>query len=264
METKIIYQSPKRGIKNAILGIFSYGLVLSAFSFGIFLISIPFTTDPLAAAPNQVLLTSKNTVTIRGPINPESIATAQLELSRLDFQRGRGKYPIYLVLDTPGGDVSAGLSFVQYAKTLRNLKTITLDAASMGAMIVQLLPGERLVTDNSTFMFHRASVRMGGQIENGEMESRLAHIKKMIRKVGVKIAKRMGLDYISYSQKIVNEWWMYGDEAIEQKAADREVSLICARELTEKYTTTKIRVLIFETVAKFSKCPLFRGTIGGR
>lgn len=211
--------------------------------------------------PHHIVLTTKNTVTIRGEINSSSTTQAQLELHALDLLRSKDNYPIYLVLDSPGGSVISGNSFIAYAKTIKNVKTITLDAASMAAMIVQALPGERLHTEDSTMMFHRASVSVQGQISEGEVESQLAYIKKIVKKVSEKVAARMGLTYDQYQEKIVNELWLYSDELLTQKASDRKVEVSCDAELVAKRIKKTIVSFFFTAEVEYSACPLFRSAL---
>ena len=67
------------------------------------------------------------------------------------------KETIYIVVNSPGGSVTAGMKFITFANGIDNVKTITITAISMGSAIVEALPGERLIVPNATFMFHRAA-----------------------------------------------------------------------------------------------------------
>ena len=95
--------------------------------------------SPLLAS-DQVKLTLKNTVVYRGEVNAESALDVTLKLTKLIIKRGSQDYPIYLVMDSPGGNIYVGEQFIQFAKLVSNLKTISIFAASMASSIVEALP----------------------------------------------------------------------------------------------------------------------------
>ena len=109
------------------------------------------------ANARTILLNETNTINFIGEVNDRSTKTVKKEISRLDIARGNKKYPLYLVIDSPGGSIHAGNRFLDYVKTVKNLHTVTIFAASMAAGFVQQLPGKRYVVDSGIFMFHRAS-----------------------------------------------------------------------------------------------------------
>jgi ATP-dependent protease ClpP protease subunit len=213
------------------------------------------------AHAGTIQLTTLNTVTIRGEVNDESMQTAKLDLLDLVAQRGNSPYTIYIVLDSPGGSVMAGDDFIQFAKTLTNVETITIFAASMAAGIVESLPGKRNVVPNGVLMFHRARGGVEGQMNEGELESRLAFVKTIITAMEQRNADRLGLTLADYKAKVKDELWMYGPQTIEQKAADAEVSVTCTQELIKKQTTTLEQVLFFQIKVAYSACPIIRGPI---
>jgi len=122
--------------------------------------------------PKHIVLKKGNHVVIDSEINFGSTAKAAVELNLLNLTRANKNSPIYLFLNTPGGDIDAGINFINAVKHIKNLKVIVLFAASMGAMITESLPGERLITDDGLLMFHRARLGLSGQIAEGEFESR--------------------------------------------------------------------------------------------
>lgn len=203
-----------------------------------------------------VQLESKNTVNLRGTINGVSVTKAILDLAELDAIRGGQSYPIYLVLDTGGGSIKAGLDFIEYAKNIKNLKTVSIFAASMGSAIVEQLPGERLVTESGTLMFHRAAGSFEGQFNDGEVESQLAFWKSLVSSLEQKNADRLGMDIKVYKDKSRDELWIFGKDNVTEKSADRVVSLKCTKELMKKSEVVFIDVLFFSLKATYSKCPL--------
>lgn len=206
---------------------------------------------------SQIYLTSENTLTLRGEVNDESIGKLQNKLAELNAKRGSRNYALYLVLDSPGGSIDAGMAFIEYAKTVRNLHTISLFAASMASAIVQALPGERIGTETSMLMFHRAAGGFQGQFADGEVESRLNAAKQVVALLETKNADRMHMSLADYKQAVQNELWQFGSNAI-GKSVDRLVSLKCSDELIAGNTTETIQIFIFSVTVRYSNCPLFR------
>jgi ATP-dependent protease ClpP protease subunit len=212
----------------------------------------------LAKANEPILLSSNNTVVFRGQVNDASVADAQLRLLQVAMKRGAKSYPIYLVLDSPGGSIDAGQGFIQYAKMFRDVKTISIFAASMASAIVEALPGERLITENGVLMFHQAYAGVEGTLEVGSLESRLYMMKKTVLRMEVANSTRMKMNLGDYKALIARELWLDSDDSIRYRAADRVVDLMCMPELIA--TTDKLTVQSFfgSSTYTFSRCPLFR------
>lgn len=210
----------------------------------------------------QILLGTANTVVLRGEINDESATSAALQILNLANQRGDKNYPIFLVLDTPGGSIDAGESFIEIAKSVRNLHTITLFAASMGSAIVEALPGNRYILDSGILMFHRAKGGVSGQFETGELETRLDFYKRFVRRMEQRNADRMNMSLADYKTAVKDELWMTSGDAIERGGADRVVTVTCTNALIEKQESVTVEAFIFRITLNFSGCPLLRaGTI---
>jgi ATP-dependent protease ClpP protease subunit len=209
------------------------------------------------AQAEHIVLTQNNHCVIQAAVDYESMQDAKLCLGGQVTKRGRANYPIYLVLDTPGGSVIEGLRFIEWAKTLPNVHTVSLFAASMGSGIMQALPGKRYVTSTSVIMFHRAKGRFSGQFEDGEVESQLILWKKIVRSMEQANADRIGISLKTYKQKVVNEWWLYGQENVTKKVADKVVTVACSATLMSDVKTVKIETFLGPLEMKVSACPLF-------
>lgn len=211
------------------------------------------------ANPGEIRLTTGNTVNFRGEFDSGSVQEAQKKIQKLARVRGAKTYPIYLVLDSPGGSVDDGMYLINYANSVGNIHTITLDGASMAAMTAQLISGKRYVTGDSSMMFHRAKIGgIGGQIEVGEVESRVAAIKAMLRSIGTRVAQRLGLSYADYSNKIKDELWLYGSGIVDAGAADAVVTIKCSKTLEDSKEKGVKSFFVFTTEVEYSGCPLFR------
>jgi ATP-dependent protease ClpP protease subunit len=203
-------------------------------------------------------LTPKNTITLRGEIGPSSVDAVAKKLMKLDSERGDADYPLFLVLDTPGGSIEDGELLIEIAKTIRNLHTITIFAASMGSAIVEALPGHRMILDSGMLMFHRAKAGTQGQANDGELEVRVQMIRDTVQRLEERNAKRMSMEISEYKKAIKDELWLPSEKAVQQHAADFRVEVKCSKELAESKSVQTISMFIFSIDVSFSDCPLLR------
>lgn len=210
------------------------------------------------AYADKLTLTPYNTVNLRGPVTDASMMSVQLNLAHLNKIRGIKAYPIYLVLDSPGGSIESGLSFIEYARTIRNLQTVSIFSASMASGIVEAIPGKRYITDNGVIMFHRAKGGFEGQFEEGEVEQELALFKAIVKGMEQTNADRLGLSLQDYKDKAKDEYWLYGKAAVAAKASDASANLYCTQTLIDKRDAATVQTMFGAAIIEFSGCPLFR------
>jgi ATP-dependent protease ClpP protease subunit len=201
----------------------------------------------------DIELGAANTVIFRAVVNAFSVAMAQKELLEKSAKLSKGS-PIYLVLDTPGGDIYAGSQLIDTAKSLRRpVHTITIFAASMGFNFVQRL-GTRYVLPSGTLMAHRARVEgVGGQVP-GEFLTAAAVIYEQTSKMERFNASRLGVSFEQYTDLVRDEYWVSGDEAVKQNAADKLAQIHCDESLSGTYTETAMS--FFGPIKlTWAKCP---------
>jgi len=156
--------------------------------------------------------------------NPEQVlffnvpVTFESVLITIDFLEqisNEGVYDtVYLVLDSPGGSVIDGANLISYMKTSKlKINTICWGlCASMAAQIHQA-GHKRLMTEKSILMFHPASSRAQGTLE--EMLNQLGTIKKYVDRLDAEVAARAGIPYEVFKQLVVSELWV---EAVDAKS----------------------------------------------
>lgn len=216
------------------------------------------------AEPKTIVLTDDNSAVLRDAVTWNSVSKLQLQLLRLSATL-REDEPIYLVLDTPGGSVSAGEMLIETLKGIKQpVHAIVLFAASMGFQITQA-SDRRFITDNGTLMSHRATLKLSGQL-NGELESRLNMIKDIVSKMEKRSAKRIGVTLVDYNAKILNEWWEQGDAAVKANVADEVVILSCDKRLLDATVFEKVMTFFGPVNLEFSGCPLISTpvSVGGK
>jgi len=228
----------------------------------ILMTAVLFMAPLVSKAKNKVKkveLTSKNMVVLRGPITYSSVAKVQQQLLFLSALNSKNSV-LYLFLDTPGGDVSAGMELINTARTIpQEVVTITKFAASMGYITVQHL-GSRYILSNGILMSHRATVGLSGQIP-GELNTRMNFIGSMIKGIEEDISKRVGMSHKDYAKLIKDEYWVYGKNAVKNKQADAVVTVSCGKSLIGLYTKT-VGTLFGPVFLRMSKCPLISSPLG--
>lgn len=227
---------------------------LTLFTIGVLLC----TTTLSVSTDSPIVLTPNNHVIFSGEVNDTSVAKTSLKLGQLSSRLNSSEV-IYLVLDTPGGSVSAGNQFIDFGKALpQKIKPISLFAASMGYHMFQSFD-ERIVQPSSTLMSHRVSVGgMSGQIP-GELITRINSIISISNQMDVSVAKRVGLSVTDYKKLIHDELWLNGQDAVSTNHADRIATIRCSKELLNGTRTEEVRTMFGPVEVTFSACPLITG-----
>lgn len=219
-----------------------------------------FNSDKVDGGVSIVKLTSKNTVVFRGPVDEFSVSKAQQKILQLSRNMSP-KDTIFMVLDTPGGSVTAGMRLVDTIRAVpQRVKTITQFAASMGFYFVQALD-ERLILPSGTLMAHRAKIGgVAGEIP-GEVLVRINMVLDLIRTLEVTNSTRLGVTLEKYQEVIRDEYWVSGVDAVKQNAADRVVAIQCDESLDG--TEDDVAQTPFgNIIVKFSKCPAITSALG--
>lgn len=225
--------------------------------FVLFTIGILLSTA-LMSSDDSVILNENNHITFSGPVTEASVAQAQVKLGLISSKMST-KGTIYLVIDSPGGSVTDGNRFMDFAKSLpQTIKPICIFCASMGYHMFQSFD-ERIVYTSSTLMSHRASLGgIGGQIP-GELESRLNWIKSILEIMDASVAKRVGLSKEAYQKLIYDELWLNGVDAVKTKHADKVAKIRCSQDLINGTKDEEVLTMFGPVKVKVSKCPLITG-----
>lgn len=203
-----------------------------------------------------IKLEASNTVVLKGPVTDESVSDVMKKLQKISRSISKDT-PIYLVLDTPGGSIPAGMDLIDFAKALpQKVHTVTLFAASMGFQIAQGL-NNRYIVRTGTLMSHRARMEgLGGQV-NGELETRYKMVRRSVDYLDMIASQRMGLDLKTYQNKIINELWVFGFDALDEKVADETVLVSCGESMNGTYDQT-FMTMFGPVKVTFNNCPLIK------
>ena len=207
------------------------------------------------APQSRIKLNTGNTLVLRGIVTDESVSKVIKEAYTLSIKSNKSK-TLYLVLDTPGGEIPAGAKLIDSLKALpQKIETITMFSASMGFMIAQHL-GTRYVLPSGVFMAHKAYIgNISGELF-GKLENIVNFHRIMVTRLEIPIATRLGKTLEEYRYLIRNEYWTQGVVAVSQNVADKVALVHCSPGLIKG--VEKFEIKTFFAVAKvvFSKCPL--------
>lgn len=234
-------------------------LILSLFFIGNLLLGAAVARKPVAVDdPNLIMLTESNHVLLRGGVDDESISKVTAALTEQINARGKLTYPIYLVLDTPGGSVDAGFRLYEFLHNYSNIKTLTLASYSMGAVLVEMLPGDRLMIETGVLMFHRMAVAFPKHHNMDQIDARLKFFHAQEDMVIHKIAARTGVELPKLQKMIDEDLFMNAQQALDQNFIDRIVSVKCSSGLLQKKIeeTVSGMGLIPDMTIEKSACPL--------
>lgn len=226
------------------------------------LVSIPAFSNK-TQKNEKIILSKNNLISLKDEFNPQTVGVV-IEEARKKGASGlfsSSKDPIYLFLDTPGGQINSGMEMIEALKGLdRKVHTVTLFAASMGFQTVQAL-GDRLMLRGGSLMSHRArggfSGEFGGQ-KPSQIDSRKGFWEQIIQEMDELTVKRTnGKQTLeSYQTSYVPELWLTATQAIEKGYADRIVTVECDSSLSGFVTHTEDVLGILTVSYDTSECPL--------
>lgn len=222
-----------------------------------YLVCLAMLSSAVYAGNAKILLTEDNSIVFNQAVTSAYASKKTLEVMIKSVKTS----PLYLVLNTPGGSVTAGLNFIDNIKSLNiPIHTVTIFAASMGYQFVQEL-GTRYITASGTLMSHRGSVGgVSGQVP-GELNSRIGHIQAILSGMSSRAAARVGMTKENYDAAIINELWVSGNEAVNSKHADQVADVKCDKKLMQETYKDEAITIFGRVELTYAKCPLITAPI---
>ena len=165
------------------------------------------------------LFCKKRVIFIDNEINSDLATTI---VSQMMFLNEQSSDDIYLIIDSPGGAVSAGYRIYDYIKYACRCDVVTVAngmAASMGAFLLAAgTKGKRYATQNSEIMIHQPLSGTQGQAT--EMIIAVNRILKIKKKLTKTLAEACGKDFDTVSEDMERDYWMNTKEAKEYVIID--------------------------------------------
>jgi len=162
---------------------------------------------------------------------------------------------LYLYINSPGGDVMAGFEIINYIKSLQERSKAVIciahNAMSMAFAIFQYC-SERYILYSSTLMQHQMSLNAKGKLY--DLNARMQYLNVIEHKINHDQASRLHISVGNFTRLIQNDWWLYAEEILQNKAADKMVTLACAFDNYDENVV--IQTLFGDVHVKYSACPL--------
>jgi len=133
--------------------------------------------------------------------------------------------PVTFRIDSPGGDVDAGMAFIEEMRAAQRRGvaiTCIVDgmAASMAAVITEVCD-LRLIRRQSALMFHTVSISFAPGGNQWEFERLVQAMKEWNKRLAIIAVGRMKITLAEYEANTHDkDWWLGYEEALEVGAVD--------------------------------------------
>lgn len=209
----------------------------------------------VSSSSKIIEFTSRNLITIRGPIKGSSSSTWINQMNDKDPDTDT----MYIYLSSPGGSVLEGNKLIDQIKTLElnnvNVVCVADFAASMAFVILQSCP-KRMALPSSVLMQHQMSLGLEGNLEN--VNNYLDFIHQININLESMQANRINMTVDDFRLKVMNDWWIPGHNAKNFNVVDELVMVRCSKEILSKKEKMTVRTLFGPVEVTYSKCPIAR------
>lgn len=197
----------------------------------------------LVNATDVLHFNATNNIMLKGEVNSKMATEFIYELNKR-----ANKSNVFVFLNTNGGSVQEGMKIISEINKYGSI-CIAEKAYSMGFAILQNCK-ERYILPHGSLMQHQIS--LGVMNEKGKIDNYMKYIDQIENQMTHVQSLRVGMSPDEFKLKTMNEWWLYGENAVTHNCADKVVNVECSSELTQStYTETK-----HGYTYTYSKCPL--------
>tara|TARA_Y200000002_G_scaffold382905_1_gene401982 strand:+ start:923 stop:1735 length:813 start_codon:yes stop_codon:yes gene_type:complete len=188
-------------------------------------------------------LNTTNVISLKGVINSKSVNRFLYE-----FNLNNNKNNLFIFIDSVGGSVEDGYKIISEIKKY-NVSCVTEKAYSMAFAILQVCH-KRYLLPYGKIMQHQISFGITNEL--GKIESYLIFVNQMENELLKLQSDKIGITPEELKNKTNNEWWLFGDNALNENCVDEIVYVECSKELTKE--TYLINDGMYDYI--YSKCPL--------
>lgn len=161
-------------------------------------------------------------ILLSGEINKELAEKFNKQLLLLEADSNK---PVYVYIDSPGGDVSAGFAIYDMIRFVKCPVVLIGNGliASAAALILLAVPQNmRVGLPNSEYLIHQPLSGMRGTAT--EIQIHAANIKKTKTKINKIIAEATGKDLKKVEADTDRDYWLDAEEALEYGLISKVIS----------------------------------------
>lgn len=143
-----------------------------------------------------------------------------------DMEELKDKSQVTFHINSPGGEVFAGVSIYNKMKSFKGTVKTVVDglAASAASIIAQgATPGHRKVCNGSLTMIHGASCMLYGYYNANKMKDQIKQLDAIDKSMAAIYSANTGVDIEKAKSMMSKTTWMTAEEAIENGFADEMV-----------------------------------------
>lgn len=175
--------------------------------------------------PLDEALFDSRIVQLSGPV--DSSLAYRVNQRLLAMEKADPKKPIYLFIDSPGGEINSGFSIYDTARFIQpEVYTVVAGlAASMGSLIALCAKKEnRVALPNSKFLIHQPLISgtMHGPASDLEIQAR--EILRTKEKINQIYSRETGKDIKVIAEATDRDYWMNAEEALQFGLISRIIS----------------------------------------
>lgn len=182
------------------------------------------------------LYISDRRIDFNGPV---TTSLAEHVIERLYFYNNQNsEYPIFIVVDSPGGSVFAGYQILKAIESSKAPVHVVVKgmAASMAAVITTLAP-HSYCYENSIILHHQASSKVSGNMT--VMAEQYDSLKEWVTRLFEPVCKKVGKtqeEFVKdmYAHFSTGDWAAWGTEAVEMRWVDHVADRMVETSIVKK------------------------------
>lgn len=167
------------------------------------------------ANDNNIIKNKKQIIPIVGVINDDLIHYVVEFIKETDED-------IVFYFDTPGGSVTSGMKLLPYLQNTDSVCVVQ-SAYSMGFVLFQAC-SNRYMLPYGSLMQH--DMYLGVRDDFHRIRSYLRYLERVYDKLIKLQIERIGISRQKFIQRILKNWWMTAEEAVEENCADAIVQSV--------------------------------------
>lgn len=203
----------------------------------------------------EIQLTTKNLITLRGPIDARSVSAFVRQFNELEQKSD--VETIYVWIRSPGGSVFAGDHLTNVVSASRKPVVMIVDFAASMAFYITQFGTTRVMLPSGTLMQHHPSGGpRGGEFPN--VDSEWGWLKRKTEQMRKKeSASCTKTSYEQFLKNVDRDWWLLASEAKEAGCVDKVTSKIyCSKDLSDSTAVEVVPFFGMEVQVNWSGCPL--------